>query len=46
MPAGRVSPESALGFGIGLIAGSFAVLSVYVNVLTAVPRAGRRRCST
>ncbi len=35
VPSGRVSPESALGFGIGLMAGSFWVLSVYVNVLTA-----------
>ena len=35
IPAGRVSPESALGFGIGLIAGSFAVLAMNVNMLTA-----------
>jgi protoheme IX farnesyltransferase len=35
IPAGRVSPESALGFGIGLIAGSFAVLAMNVNILTA-----------
>jgi len=35
VPSGRVSPESALGFGIGLMAGSFWVLSLYVNVLTA-----------
>src|SRR5437763_860212 len=33
--AGRVSPEAATGFGIGLIASSAAVLVLYVNVLTA-----------
>jgi protoheme IX farnesyltransferase len=33
--AGRVSPEAATGFGIGLMVASTAVLAVYVNVLTA-----------
>jgi protoheme IX farnesyltransferase len=33
--AGRVSPEAAAGFGIGLIAASVAVLLLYVNALTA-----------
>jgi protoheme IX farnesyltransferase len=33
--AGRVSPEAATGFGIGLIVASTAVLALYVNVLTA-----------
>jgi protoheme IX farnesyltransferase len=36
VPAGRVAPESALGFGLGLLAGSFAELALYVNLLTAV----------
>jgi protoheme IX farnesyltransferase len=34
--SGRVAPEAALGFGIGLMVASFAVLAVNVNVLTAV----------
>jgi heme o synthase len=33
--SGRVSPEAATGFGIGLIAASAAELVLYVNVLTA-----------
>src|ERR1700750_1978336 len=33
--SGRVSPEAAAGFGIGLIVASTAVLAVYVNGLTA-----------
>jgi protoheme IX farnesyltransferase len=33
--SGRVSPEAAAGFGIGLMVASAAVLAVYVNVLTA-----------
>ncbi len=34
--SGRVAPEAALGFGIGLMVASFAVLAVNVNVLTAM----------
>jgi protoheme IX farnesyltransferase len=33
--SGRVSPEAAAGFGIGLIVASAAVLLLYVNALTA-----------
>ena len=33
--AGRVSPEAATGFGVGLVAASTAVLALYVNPLTA-----------
>jgi heme o synthase len=33
--AGRVSPEAATGFGIGLIVASTVMLALYVNVLTA-----------
>jgi heme o synthase len=33
--SGRVSPEAAAGFGIGLMVASAAVLAVYVNGLTA-----------
>ena len=33
--AGRVSPEAATGFGVGLIVASTAVLALYVNPLTA-----------
>jgi heme o synthase len=40
VPSGRVAPETALGFGAGLLASSFAVLALYVNVLTAVLAAG------
>ncbi len=36
VPSGRVSPRAALGFGIGLAVASFALLSVTVNVLSAV----------
>ncbi len=36
VPAGRVAPAAALGFGIGLAALSFAWLSATVNVLSAV----------
>jgi protoheme IX farnesyltransferase len=35
IPAGRVAPETAFGFGIGLIATSFALLALNVNLLTA-----------
>ena len=34
--SGRVEPEAALGFGIGLMVASFAVLYLNVNLLTAV----------
>jgi protoheme IX farnesyltransferase len=40
IPAGRVAPDTALGFGIGLIGSSFAVLAVYVNLLTALLAVG------
>ena len=33
--AGRVSPDAASGFGVGLMVASAAVLAVYVNLLTA-----------
>jgi protoheme IX farnesyltransferase len=33
--AGRVSPDAATGFGVGLIVSSFAVLALYVNLLAA-----------
>ena len=33
--AGRVSPDAAAGFGVGLMAASAALLALYVNVLTA-----------
>ena len=36
VPAGRVAPDAALGFGIGLIVSSFAVLALYVNLLAAL----------
>jgi protoheme IX farnesyltransferase len=35
VPSGRVSPNAALGFGIGLAVLSFAELSLLVNVLAA-----------
>src|SRR3954463_678639 len=35
VPAGRVSPRGALGFGISLQGGSFLLLSLTVNVLAA-----------
>jgi len=35
IPSGRVAPEAAFGFGIGLLAGSMMVLALDVNVLTA-----------
>jgi protoheme IX farnesyltransferase len=40
IPAGRVAPDTALGFGIGLIVSSFAVLALYVNMLTALLAVG------
>jgi protoheme IX farnesyltransferase len=40
IPAGRVSPDTAMGFGIGLIASSFVVLALYVNLLTALLAVG------
>jgi protoheme IX farnesyltransferase len=33
--AGRISPDAASGFGVGLMVASAAVLAVYVNLLTA-----------
>jgi protoheme IX farnesyltransferase len=33
--AGRISPDVASGFGVGLMAASAAVLALYVNLLTA-----------
>jgi heme o synthase len=33
--AGRVSPDAATGFGVGLIVSSFAILALYVNLLAA-----------
>src|SRR3954469_20671535 len=33
--AGRVAPDVAAGFGVGLMAASVAVLAIYVNALTA-----------
>ncbi len=36
LPAGKVEPRNALIFGIGLGIGSFVVLSVFVNLLSAV----------
>ena len=40
IPAGRVAPDTAMGFGIGLIVSSFAVLALYVNLLTALLAVG------
>jgi heme o synthase len=40
LPAGRVAPDTAMGFGIGLIVSSFAVLGLYVNLLTALLAVG------
>ena len=40
IPAGRVAPDTAMGFGIGLIVSSFAVLGLYVNLLTALLAVG------
>ena len=40
IPAGRVAPDTALGFGIGLIVSSFAVLALNVNLLTALLAVG------
>ena len=34
--SGRVAPEAALGFGIGLMIAAFVVLAVNVNILTAL----------
>ncbi len=36
LPAGKVEPRNALIFGIGLGVGSFVVLSVFVNLLSAI----------
>ena len=36
LPAGRVEPGQALAFGLALAAGSFAVLAVWVNLLSAL----------
>ncbi len=36
IPAGRVPPEAALGFGCGLVIVSFVVLATNVNLLAAV----------
>ena len=33
--AGRISPDAAAGFGVGLMVASAAVLTLYVNLLTA-----------
>jgi protoheme IX farnesyltransferase len=33
--AGRIAPDVAAGFGVGLMAASVAVLAIYVNALTA-----------
>jgi protoheme IX farnesyltransferase len=35
IPSGRVAPEAAFGFGVGLLAGSMAILTLDVNALTA-----------
>ena len=35
VPAGRISPRSALGFGLGLAAASFVLLALTVNLLAA-----------
>jgi heme o synthase len=35
IPSGRVAPEAAFGFGVGLLAGSVAILALDVNALTA-----------
>jgi protoheme IX farnesyltransferase len=40
IPAGRVSPRAALGFGVALIAASFLVLAVGANLLAALLAVG------
>jgi heme o synthase len=40
IPSGRVAPDTALGFGLGLMAASFVVLLLYVNLLTAALASG------
>lgn len=36
IPSGRIPPSNALVFGLSLVAWSFVILAVFVNVLTAV----------